>query len=191
MKHVNIAPLITLLRGLYDPRGRCNRYGLMVSAVLAVVFSYGSFATIHGFNFDSPLFWIVLAHALWINIVPCIRRGHDLGYRSLYILLGIPSLIVIGLIIMAALVYSLASWGYADIITPPSPFFFMIYLIAFAPFLSAALWLSVVKGQDCANEYGDIPVLYGLSHPMPHNYPIQDTYVCAAITYNKHSDLKR
>lgn len=168
MKPVNHAAVITLLRGLYDPRGRCNRYGLLISAVLAAVFSYGSVATIGGLHFESVLSWIVLSHVLWINIVPCIRRGHDMGYRTLYILIAAPCLIALGVGIVWMLTLALAQTGALDTITPTDPLFWLLNCLVIAPIMGALIWISVAKGQDFTNQYGDVPVSYGLSHPVRH-----------------------
>jgi uncharacterized membrane protein YhaH (DUF805 family) len=159
-------PVIWMLRGLYDPRGRTNRYGFFLTLVLAAMLTHGSMRLIGGFESHNVLSWAVLTHALWINTIPCLRRIHDVGYNSIKLLLGVPVLMLLSVGLGWFSLQLLANIAPETLISlsPEQPLYWGMMLIYMLPLLAGMIWLSTARGEDNANEYGDIPQFYGHSN---------------------------
>ena len=152
--------LANLAVELIDPRGRCDRKGLLVLAVLLLVLqaALALAQLIGGFDLESTAGTAAKAVFLYMACAATGKRLHDTG-RTAWWILGVIAAVVIwtiGLSIAAAL-----SLG-PDALEPDGFWSMAILTATCLPVLGLLMWLHVAKGQTCPNRYGPVPRGWGL-----------------------------
>ncbi|MEL7544162.1 MAG: DUF805 domain-containing protein [Pseudomonadota bacterium] len=149
----------------FDPRGRCNRRGLLyimgVTLTLQIVIAVGVVTA--KVAFVGPLATAIKLTFLWIAISATIQRLHDTGRSGWWLAAAFVFLVVwmalmgVGLPILVA-----TTWG-PHLISFTSPAFYAILLLSYAPILGGALWLHFAAGENVDNKYGPVPGASGFS----------------------------
>ncbi len=166
-----------VLVSLIDPRGRCNRKGLLVTALvlLAAEIVMAGTVWLAGFPVDHPALLIAKAALLWIAVAAASQRLHDLGRSAWSILWAM----------LALFVWSFASALTATIvlgpdeIVPGTPGFWLIFAAIAAPMLTVLFWLHFAPGQAQPNRYGPQPSGLGFSRPQQHSHRAPDGALAA------------
>lgn len=153
---------LTSSRTLLDPRGRCNRRGLLYvsSLLLAVELGLALIVLVADVPFDGPAALVVKLILLWTALVATSKRLHDCGRSAWWIagtafgLMGWCFLVTLGVVLLLgppALAGTPMALG-------------AVMTAVFLPLLSLAIWLHVARGDIEANQYGPVPDATGFSH---------------------------
>lgn len=153
-----------LLVSLIDPRGRCNRKGLLVAALvlLAVEIVGAVLVWLSQMLVDHPALLFTKAALMWVAIAAACQRLHDLG-RSAWLIL--PAMLGLLAWSFAAALAAAFAFG-PDAVVPGSVGFWLIFAAVSAPMLGALLWLHFAPGQPHANRYGPQPQGLGFAGPQ-------------------------
>lgn len=146
---------------LLDPRGRCNRKGLLVAAMilLAVEALAGLGLLVSGRGLLDPIALAVKGIVLWAAIAAAAQRLHDIGRTAWMLLWGM--LAWIALAFVAGIAVAL--------VLPPEklaigqPGFLVVLAATTLPAMAALLWLHLAAGEPRANRYGPMPDGLGFS----------------------------
>lgn len=157
-------PALSFLFSLADPRGRCDRKGLLLVAIAMIAAeALAAVAVVAaGIDLDNALLVVLKLACLWLATTVVIKRLHDLGlpgWRMLWVALGV---IVWSTILALALMLSLG-----DAAMEPGALGYNLAVGGTAlPVLVLTLWLHVARGDHGANRYGPEPAGWGFSHPV-------------------------
>ncbi|MEO0618508.1 MAG: DUF805 domain-containing protein [Pseudomonadota bacterium] len=149
----------------FDPRGRCNRRGLLyvmgITLTMQVVIAIG--VVVAKVAFVGPIAMAVKLTFLWIAISATVQRLHDTG-RSGWWLAGAFVFLVVWMALMGVGLPILVAttWG-PQLISFTSPAFYAILMLSYAPILGGALWLHFAVGERVDNRYGPVPGASGFS----------------------------
>jgi uncharacterized membrane protein YhaH (DUF805 family) len=178
---------IPLLKGLIDPRGRTNRYGLFLCLTLAGVCTHGMMKLLGSPAPDTPLGMLMLALAVWLHGVPCVRRLHDMGKSGWWFLPSSALLLGIGAALIFGLTPLFMMWG-IEITTAPIPSIGAYALVGIGalPLFMGAFWISAQKGQCDENRYGVIPHHYGVSETKLQYVHVEEKALGSALM-NEHT----
>ncbi|MDX2287875.1 MAG: DUF805 domain-containing protein [Hyphomicrobiaceae bacterium] len=152
-----------VLANLFDPRGRCNRKGLMVTALalLLVQVAVGLAMWAADVSIHALVVKPVKIAVLWIATVALLKRLHDVGASGWALLWALIATFV-WTVLVAGICVSAFGPAVAEIGSSP----FLVYLtLVSAPLLAAMLWLHVVPGDAGPNRYGPAPDASGFSMP--------------------------
>lgn len=155
--------VVSFALNLADPRGRCDRKGLLVVALalVAVEMAVAGVVVATGIGLDHPGLLAVKLACLWLATAVVSKRLHDLGLpatRMLWAALGVVAWsTVLALAAMltlgdAAMVPGMAGYNIAVGGTV-------------LPVLASTLWLHFARGESGANRFGPEPMASGFSHP--------------------------
>jgi len=148
-----------------DPRGRCNRKGLLILMLVTLLLQalLGAAVFGAGVSFAGPVALVVKLVFVWIAISATIQRLHDVGHSGWWLLAALVGIFV-WLAIWGGVVPIMVAMSYgAQHIQLYSPVFFAILLIAYIPVVSGGLWLHFRKGQDRPNRFGPVPTGHGFA----------------------------
>lgn len=153
-----------LLFSLIDPRGRCNRKGLLVAALvlLAVEIAAVVVVWLSQMPVDHPALLVTKAALMWVAIAAACQRLHDLG-RSAWLIL--PAMLGLLAWSFAAALATVVTFG-PDAAVPGTFGFWLVFAAVSAPMLAALLWLHFAPGQPHANNYGPQPDGLGFAGPQ-------------------------
>ena len=138
-----------------DPRGRCNRKGLLGVAI--ALLSLQALALAAWYMTASPpihvLAGVVKIGCVWIAASAAIKRLHDLGLSGWWLPVSFMVLLIWSVI---ASFFSLLAFGPA--VLTYNSFEFMIYASAVMIWpVAGTLWLHFAKGDEGHNRYGAPP----------------------------------
>lgn len=148
-------------RNLLDPRGRCNRRGLLVVSglLLAIEAVLALALLLMGAAFDGPLAWIVKLALLWTAIAATSKRLHDCGHSAWWMAGATLAVMVWCFGLTTGLVLLLGPAAFA-----PGSLWLALTLVAVsAPVLALVVWLHCAAGEATANRFGPIPAADGFS----------------------------
>lgn len=146
---------------LVDPRGRCNRKGLLIVAciLLALELLAGLAMAAGLVPLGSPAAWMLKAAFVWMAIAGAVRRLHDVGMSGWRILCAIVALSVWCFVFTTAAAIALGP----ENLVPGTAGFLAVFGALMAPVLMLALWLHVAPGDPRPNRYGPVPDGLGFS----------------------------
>jgi uncharacterized membrane protein YhaH (DUF805 family) len=144
-----------LLKSLIDPRGRCNRKGLLIAAfvLLATELVAALAVWVADLSLDHPGLMAAKAGMLWIAIAASSQRLHDLGRSAWHIVWGFLALFAWS---FAAAIFASIYLG-PDNILPGTSGFWLVFAAVAAPMLAALMWLHFAPGEPKANRFGPVP----------------------------------
>jgi uncharacterized membrane protein YhaH (DUF805 family) len=148
---------------LFDPRGRCNRRGLLLAAVLllALQLAAGVALWTSGIGFDGHLALLLNAAFCWVGFAVVSKRLHDLGRSTWWV----PTALLVWLAGAISLAVAIILVGDPEILTPGAPSYWVAFGVMLAPLLIGAVWLHVADGEPDDNRYGPMPAASGFSLP--------------------------
>lgn len=150
---------------LCDPRGRCDRKGLALVALVLlpaqVVFGIAIVAA--GLSWHHPAVVAGKLVFLWIAIVAGVKRLHDLGLRGWWMLVGFVGYLVWSVVVGIA---AIALFGPGAVVPGSFALSLVVALNALA-MLGALLYLHFAKGQSGPNRYGPPPGPLGFAGALP------------------------
>jgi len=156
---------LQLVLSLLDPRGRCNRKGLLIiaSAMLGVeLILLGAFLAFN-LSLVGPAASGLKLLFCWLAITACSKRLHDLGRSAWNLVWALPVTIFWTLAIALAFAFGLGM----ESLMPRSPWYPLAIGASMLPVVAATLWLHLARGKPGANRYGPEPEGLGFSGPMP------------------------
>lgn len=154
---------------LFDPRGRCNRKGLLIiaCAMLAVQICLVLGLWQAGASLDTPMVVALKAVFVWLALAAASKRLHDLGLGTLWI-----GAAFLGLLVWSVLsVMAVMSVFGTDVFNVNSPAFATVMAANIAPVIIVTLWMHFAKGDLGANRFGPPPGADGFSMPGHVNDP--------------------
>ncbi len=157
----------SFVQALFDPRGRCNRRGLIAAAVVLMAIEFtGSLALwTAGVSIDHPVTIAFKCLLIYQAFVAAALRLHDVGHSTWRIVWASIAILAwsVVLAIIATKIYT------SDQIGVGQPGFFMIFIGLLVPMSAALIWLHVAPGQPHSNRYGPMPGNIGFSRHIDRN----------------------
>jgi uncharacterized membrane protein YhaH (DUF805 family) len=154
-----------LVPTLLDPRGRCNRKGLLIIATAMFGIQAGLAAAFWGlgWNLTGPGATMLKLLFCWLALSACSKRLHDLNLSAWNMAWALPVTVLWTLGTALAFVFSFG----LESLTPKSPWYLVAMGSSMLPMLAATLWLHFAKGTPGANRFGPEPDGLGFSSTAP------------------------
>lgn len=158
---------IDMIPMLFDPRGRCNRKGLLfiACAMLAVQICLAIGLWQAGAGLGSPVVVALKIVFVWLALAAASKRLHDMGLGTLWIGAAFLGLLVWSVISVMAV---MAVFG-TDVFDVNSPAFATVTAANIAPVILVTIWLHFAKGDSGENRFGPPPGTDGFSMPRIEN----------------------
>lgn len=153
-----------LIVSMMDPRGRCDRRGLLLAALVMlgveVAMLLGLWAT--GGSLSHPVLFPIKAGLIYLAISAAIQRLHDLGHSGWALLWA-----AIGLMAWAAvLAIGAISQLPPERLVPGEIGHVIVFGGTLVPLLAGLLWLHFSPGQAGSNDYGPAPGSFGFARAV-------------------------
>lgn len=154
-----------IAQAFLDPRGRCDRQGLLFIAIVLLVLQLvlGGGFWLADVDLTGPAAMLLKAVFFWAAIAAAAKRLHDFG-RSAWWLVG-------GLAVAVAWSFALAFAAILMIgpeaLTPQSPWFAAFFAGTSLPLFAALMWLHFAKGMPGPNRFGPATTAWGFAGPRP------------------------
>lgn len=157
---------------MVDPRGRCNRKGLLIVAglLLATELVTGAFVWLSGADLNSGAVLALKTVFLWTAICAGSKRLHDLNLRAWWMLGTLAMTTVWTFILVTAMAVTMGT----AVLQPGTSWYFAALVLSAAPIFAATLWLHFRKGHAGNNRFGVEPTGLGFSGPVPTLQPLHD-----------------
>lgn len=148
---------------VFDPRGRCNRKGLLLAAAILLALQIAAGLALWGAGFDlaSPLVQPVNVAFCWVAFPLISKRLHDLGRSAWWI----PGAVLIWLAAIISLAGAIVLSGDPDLLAPGTTSYWITLAAMLLPLLAAAIWLHTAPGNAGSNRFGPQPTSHGFSMP--------------------------
>ena len=146
-----------------DPRGRCNRKGLLLAAAILLALQVAAAFVLWsaGFDLASPVVQATNLAFCWIAFALISKRLHDLGRSAWWI----PAAVLIWLAAIISLAGAIVLSGDPDMLAPGTTVYWITFTAMLMPLLAAAIWLHTARGNEGSNRYGPEPTAQGFSMP--------------------------
>jgi len=153
--------LPTSVLQVFDPRGRCNRKGLLLAAAILLALQVAMALVLWsaGFDLDSPLVQPFNLAFCWVAFALICKRLHDLGRSAWWI----PAAVLIWLIAIISLAGAIVLSGDPDLLAPGITVYWIAVAAMLFPLLAAALWLHTARGDTGGTRFGPEPATHGFS----------------------------
>lgn len=154
---------VELVVHLFDPRGRCNRKGLLVVAIVLLVLQVGLGAMFYGagIDFSSPAIGVLKLVFFWLALAAASKRLHDLGLSGWWVAKSFAIMLAWTTALALALMLTFGDRAMREGETG----FWILLAGNMLPVLVLTLWLHFARGMSGANPFGDEPSGLGFSHP--------------------------
>lgn len=158
--------IATWIIRLFDPRGRCDRKGLALVALVLLPLQLAFAVLVLGLElaWDHPFALAGKVVFLWIAIAAVVNRLHDLGRGAIWFLYA--TLIYLAWSVAVA-VLAIALFGPEGIATGGAGFYFVLCANC-AAMIAALLYVHFKRGEVGANRFGPAPGPDGFSHGVVH-----------------------
>lgn len=162
-------------RQLIDPRGRCNRQGLLVLTVVALTIQTvaGVGLAMNGQPLHGKLALALNAPIFWIGAMAVLKRLHDMGRTGWWVPAMTAAWIAWAFV---ATFIAVALFG-PQSVSEGSVGFWIVFAMIVLPAFGGLLYLHAAAGEPTANKYGEVPGPTGFS-PAPK----RDALVPATVT---------
>ncbi|MGL4322646.1 MAG: DUF805 domain-containing protein [Beijerinckiaceae bacterium] len=156
------------LQAIVDPRGRVSRKGFIVASavligleILGALLIYGA-----GLAADGVLIMALKCAFVWVALVACVKRLHDLGYSGWWLAIFSIIQVMWTAILVSAMVAAIG----IEQLQSGSLWSNAMYAGAFMPLIGAAIWIQLARGEARINPYGFEPD--GLGFGMAERGPL-------------------
>lgn len=158
------AAAVPFLVSLADPRGRCDRKGLLIvaGAMLAVEALAMALVMAGGLAMDSAIVLALKLACVWLATTVIIKRLHDLGKPGWRILWAFVAVMIWAFVLAAVLM----SWLGDEAMATGAIGYNLTLAGIVAPVFLATMWLHFARGERGPNRYGPEPAGWGFSHPV-------------------------
>jgi uncharacterized membrane protein YhaH (DUF805 family) len=156
-------PPTSVLQVVLDPRGRCNRKGLLLAAAILLALQAAVALALWGAGLDLTGHLAMAASAAfcWIGFALISKRLHDLGRSSWWI----PGAMLVWLAAIVCLAVAIVLTGDPDLLATGTPSYWLTLSAMLLPLVMTALWLHTAAGQPGDNRFGPEPTDHGFSMP--------------------------
>lgn len=153
-----------LVLSVFDPRGRCNRRGLLLIALalLAIQALTALAIWLSGAALDAPVAIAIKLVFLWLAIAAAAKRLHDTGRSAWGILWSLLAIVAWSTVVAIALLLIMGD----RMLVPGSGGFETHFALTMLPVLAATLWLHFAPGEPQPNRYGPSPSGNGIAAPL-------------------------
>jgi uncharacterized membrane protein YhaH (DUF805 family) len=157
--------LTHLALDLFDPRGRCNRKGLLIiaCALLALQVAAGLLVWQGVLVPAGPAMRIGEVLFLLMAASATSKRLHDIGLSALWILAGLGGMVLWSIVLALLLLFTAG----ATALQPGAAGFMTAVAGTMAPAFAVTLWLHLAKGEPGRNRFGPEPTGLGFSGLPP------------------------
>lgn len=166
-------PVLEILRGVADPRGRADRFGYFITMAVSAVFGQGLMIGAGPLDLSSlhPVQVSIYAVVMWLYAVPNIRRLHDLGYSGWWFWAALPVTFIWSMVafFLVAAIISMVGGDVFSLLETGRPMYWVLFVVMMCPIFAGAVWLCGGQGTKDPNVYGPLPVRFGLSWPEREN----------------------
>ena len=149
---------------MLDPRGRCNRKGLLIVAglLLAAEIVVGLALWLAGVDLEGGGVLAIKAVCVWLAVCAGSKRLHDLNLSAWWML----GMLAISILATFALVVAMMVVLGPEALQPGTAWYFAALAGSMMPILAATLWLHFRKGQPGVNRFGAEPRGIGFAGPV-------------------------
>lgn len=158
---------------LFDPRGRCNRKGLLVVALgmLVAEIIVGVVVLCGAVGLDHPAMVASKAVLMLAAVSAAAQRLHDTGRTAWWIAGALIGLFAGGL----ALSFGLLQFMSLESLQPGGSAFLIVTTAITLPMLAMMLWLHFAPGEARANRFGPVPEGLGFARCIRSGEPAHGT----------------
>jgi uncharacterized membrane protein YhaH (DUF805 family) len=153
--------LATFLLQVADPRGRCNRQGLLIVAglLLGLEAVAAGAVWLTGAAIDGGLAVTLKLVFVWFAFSAGAKRLHDLDLSAWWMagMIGITT--VWSVVVVLGLVMTVG----AVVLQPTSRWYLAAVMATSLPVFAGTLWLHFARGATADNRFGAVPTGLGLS----------------------------
>ena len=169
---MSVSKVAELLWHMVDPRGRCNRQGLLIVAglLLGAEIVVGGAFWLLGADLNGPAVFAFKLLCVWTAICAGSKRLHDLDLRAWWMLGTLAITTAWTFVLVVAMAVTLGG----HVLQPGSGWYFTALALSSTPIFAATLWLHFRKGHSDGNRFGAEPRGLGFSGPLPDLRPIHD-----------------
>src|SRR5262245_28689841 len=149
------------LVNILDPRGRCNRRGLLIAALvmLAVEAGTGAWLWLAGGSLDDPIALAIKAMLVYAAISAAAQRLHDTGRSAWLIPWALLGIVVWAFTLAIAAMLALAP----EQMQPGERGFNIVFGGVLLPMLAMLLWMHFAPGEPRSNRFGPVPRGHGFA----------------------------
>lgn len=169
---MSLSSVSELVCHMLDPRGRCNRKGLLLVAglLMTIEIVVGAGLWLAGVDLGGSVVVALKMVCIWFAICAGSKRLHDLDLRAWW-MLGTLAAVSVWTIILGVTLFVLVGENALE----PGTGWYMLALIGSAtPIFAAALWLHFRQGAQGVNRFGTEPQGLGFSGPRLNFQPAFD-----------------
>jgi uncharacterized membrane protein YhaH (DUF805 family) len=161
---------------LFDPRGRCNRKGLLIVAglLLGVELIAGLALWATEARLDGTAALALKLIFCWLALAAGSKRLHDMNLSAWWMLAAVGATIVWTMLLSLALALAIG----VEVLQPTSSWYWGMLAGTTLPVFCATLWLHFARGAGGANRFGPEPA--GLGFSGPHVRSVGDVAQAAA-----------
>ena len=172
---MTLSSAFELLCHMADPRGRCNRKGLLIVAalLLGVEIAVGLALWLAGVNLEGSAVVALKAVCVWFAICAGSKRLHDMNLRAWWMLGTIAIVTLWSLLLVVAI---MATAGVEAMEAGSVLYMFALVAGSILPILAATLWLHFRKGAPGVNRFGTEPKGLGFSGPEINFQPVAGAF---------------
>lgn len=152
---------------LLDPRGRCDRHGFFVLAVVLIALQLALMGALwlSGQPADGAVFWAFNLPILWVGSMAAIKRMHDIGRSGWLILAAFVFWFVGSLVIMVAATLIIGPETMLAAEANKSAAWWVMFAAVVIPAFGGLIWLHATPGDPEPNRFGYVPDSTGFSTP--------------------------
>jgi uncharacterized membrane protein YhaH (DUF805 family) len=152
-----------LISSFIDPRGRCDRRGMLLAALLMLaiesITALGLWLSARGP--DDPALMPIKAVVFYLAFVASSQRLHDLGLSAWRIAWAMSGVVAWAMALSVTAMIQLPP----DSMRPGEHGFFLVFLGTALPLMVMLAWLHLKRGQSGPNQYGPAPGPLGFALP--------------------------
>lgn len=148
-----------------DPRGRCDRQGLLLIAIVLLVLQLvlGGALWLADVDLTGTVALALKAVFLWAAVAAASKRLHDFGRSAWWLLGGLAASVAWSFALAFAAIFTVGP----EALTPQSPWFAAFFAGTSLPLFAALMWLHFAKGMQGPNRFGPATNAWGFAGPAP------------------------
>jgi uncharacterized membrane protein YhaH (DUF805 family) len=168
VRAVKAVDALDLVRHALDPRGRCNRHGFLVVALILLAFQIlgGALLVLAGADLQGGLAIALNMPLFVVGTMAVFKRLHDIGRSGWWVPGAIVFWIVGSMVINLTASLIIGPDVMLAAVAEQSALFWMMFATIALPAFGGLLWLHATAGQSVANRHGAVPGVLGFVLPV-------------------------